>query len=286
MSPPDELEGPRLIAGEPATDTASKPVPALTARQHSTAPQSVSPARKPMVLAVLQVFMLMLALAGSSYAAYTVATWTEESDRTTEPNELLVRTEGRDADGLCAEGGSLILIGVDHNLNQYLDGEEVTSTTNLCHGERGNNGVSIVGATGPSSWVETEPIPFGNETCPSGGSAISTGVDENANGGLDSDEVLEVQLLCNGAVGPSGANGGQGSNGASGVDGAPALVEQRTPLASVCSSGISIQFGIDDGMGEGQAFDGMLHADEVRSSLNLCSQPLNSGPVGDFNSRQ
>jgi len=126
MSPPDELEGPRLIAGEPATDTASKPVPALTARQHSTAPQSVSPARKPMVLAVLQVFMLMLALAGSSYAAYTVATWTEESDRTTEPNELLVRTEGRDADGLCAEGGSLILIGVDHNLNQYLDGEEVT----------------------------------------------------------------------------------------------------------------------------------------------------------------
>ena len=282
MSTPDELEGPRLIAGEPATDTASKPVPALTARQNSTSPQSTSPARKPMVLAVLQVFMLMLALAGSSYAAYTVATWTEESDRTTELNELLVRTEGRDADGLCAEGGSLILIGVDHNLNQYLDGEEVTSTTNLCHGERGNNGVSIVGATGPSSWVETETLPLGNETCPSGGSAISTGVDENANGYLDSDEVLEVQLLCNGAVGPSGANGGQGSNGASGVNGAPALVEQRTPLASVCSSGISIKFGIDDGMGEGQAFDGMLHADEVRSSLNLCSQPLNAGPVGDF----
>ena len=90
MSTPDEPEGPRLMAGEPATDTPSKPVPALTPRQNSTPPESVSSAQKPMILAVLQVFMLMLALAGSSYAAYTVATWTEESDRTTEPNELLV----------------------------------------------------------------------------------------------------------------------------------------------------------------------------------------------------
>ena len=182
MSTPDQLEGPRLIAGEPATDAPSKAVPPLTVRQETTTPQSDSPVRKMSALAVLQVLMLLLALAGSSYAAYTVATWTEDAERTTEPNELLVRTEGRDVDGLCTEGGSLILIGVDHNLNQYLDGEEVTSTTNLCHGERGSNGVSIVGATGPSSWVSTEPLPFGNETCPSGGSAISTGVDENANG--------------------------------------------------------------------------------------------------------
>lgn len=282
MSTPDELDGPRLIAGEPATNSASKPVPALTGNHSQVAEMTSNPARKPVLLAVVQVVMLIFALAASSYAAYTVSQWPEDEGADSEANELLVRTEGRDADGICVQGGSIILIGVDENLNQYLDGEEVTSTTNLCHGEQGANGLSIAGLPGASSFVETESISLGNATCPNGGLAITTGIDVNEDERLDSDEITSTERLCNGAIGLSGANGGQGDDGVSGADGAPALVVQSAPLASVCSNGISIKFGIDDGTGAGQAFDGMLHTDEVRSSLNMCTGPLIAGPVGDF----
>ena len=49
----------------------------------------------------------------------------------------LVRTEGREADHICTEGGADIFIGNDSNRNGILEEDEVTSTTRLCHGKEG-----------------------------------------------------------------------------------------------------------------------------------------------------
>ena len=283
MSTPSEPDGPTHIAGEPASQTPGKSVPPLSTSDSPSRVENQPQNRTPVAFALIQVMMLVLALAASGYAAYTVATWPEESNVNSNSNELLVRTEGRDADGLCAEGGSIIHIGMDHNLNQYLDGDEITSTTNLCHGETGASGSSYAGLEGLSSMIDTEVLPLGNQTCTTGGLAIHAGLDENRDGELNPYEITSTEWLCNGAVGLTGANGGQGQDGHLGLDGASALVVQNVPLASVCPLGISIDFGVDDGAGEGVAFDAQLHDDEIHSSLNICSQPLSSGPLGDFN---
>jgi ELWxxDGT repeat protein len=285
MSPPNEQDGPTPIAGEPAQTETSKPVPALPGPTDAEQPIQSGSTRRRKILAVLQVLLLVGALGISSYAMYTVATFSEDSANIEPTSELLIRTEGRDADGLCSNGGSLILIGADQNLNQYLDGDEVTSTTTLCHGERGPSGYSGSGTAGDSSLMITAPVDVGNETCIAGGILIQSGIDVNENEALDEDEVQTFNLLCNGPLGLTGSQGGQGMDGTAGVqggDGAPALVQQKQPPASVCSNGVMIQFGIDDGVGDGVALDGIMHDDEVRSSLNICSQPLFVGAIGDY----
>ena len=111
MSTPTEQEGPTPIAGEPAPRQHGKPVPQLPSEQPSELPIETPSRRSIKVLAFLQVLLLFGAVAISSYALYTVATWSEDSDDSSSNNELLIRTEGRDADGLCTEGGlSLIHI--------------------------------------------------------------------------------------------------------------------------------------------------------------------------------
>ena len=285
MSTPTEQEGPTPIAGEPAPREPGKPVPQLPSEQPLEQPIETPSRRSYKLLALLQVLLLLGAVAISSYALYTVATYSEPNDDSPSNNELLIRTEGRDADGMCAEGGSLIMIGSDQNANQFLDGNEITSTTTVCHGERGPSGYSGSGSAGDSSLIETSSIEVGNGTCIAGGIMILAGIDTNTNDELDEGEVQSTNLLCNGPLGPTGSQGGQGMDGAAGIkggDGAPALVVQNTPLASVCPIGVEIAFGIDDGSGEGTAMDGSLHNDEVRSTLNICSQPLFVGVIDDY----
>ena len=286
MSTPNELDGPAPIAGEPASENPNKAVPALHGQR--TQPQHVQarPHRATKVLAVLQVMLLIGALGISSYAMYTVATWPDASEsNTASTNELLVRTEGRGADGICLYGGSTVMIGLDLNLNQYLDGDEITSETNLCHGLPGLTGNDGVGIAESASLIETVDIPLGNSTCPTGGIALLSGIDANQDGALGEEEITSTDHLCHGSLGQAGNNGVTGLNGAEGMPGAPALVAQRTPLASVCASGLVIDFGLDDGKGEATALDGIMHRHEVISSLKICNQPLFVGPVDDYTTR-
>ena len=285
MSTPDQLDGPTSIAGEPAAQRPNKPVPELRPSNDTNEALQTTTSRSSKIFAMFQVIVLIGALVASSYAVYTVSKMGESEQRNgVVSNELLVRTEGRDADSVCVQGGSLILIGIDVNLNQYLDGDEVTSTTNLCHGAAGLNGASITGSSGTPSRIETTDLPVGNSTCMAGGISITSGMDENRNEMLDEVEINAVDFLCHGVIGLAGANGLPGSNGAEGNNGAPALVEQRQPLASVCSSGVVIDFGVDNGNGSAVAFDGIMQQDEVVSSLKICSQPLFFGPIDDYNS--
>jgi hypothetical protein len=82
------------------------------------------------------------------------------------------------------------------------------------------------------TWVQTNlnglnaaarvtPVSPGSQ-CPTGGSSIQFGLDQNGNGRLDNSEVTATTVVCNGsngALGPKGATGATGSQGATGATG-------------------------------------------------------------------
>lgn len=92
----------------------------------------------------------------------------------------------------CPDGGKMVEAGLDKDGNGTLEASEVTSTSYICNG-----------AGGKPSLVKLSPEPAG-ANCPLGGTKIETGLDKNANGTLDADEVVAASTAyaCN--VAPSG----------------------------------------------------------------------------------
>ena len=266
------------IAGEPAGGQV-KPVPPLNGN-HTTSQSAVKTANKKprKVMQVIQIFSIIIALILSAYSVSIIWSLPDHAGQSgADANEVLVRTEGRNADHLCEEGGADIFIGNDLNSNGILEENEVTSTTRLCHGKTGLSGPQ--GATGPNggngiaSLVNTSVINYGNDTCFYGGLLIESGLDLNNSDTLEDSEVVSQDFVCNGAIGSNGLNGNEGYS---------ALVEQVQPPQYLCSSGFIINFGIDNGHGMGVAEDGIMHGDEVIDSLKVCQTPLNYGPISDF----
>ena len=266
------------IAGEPA-GSQTKPVPPINGHQATSQGAVETPAKKRRkVLQVIQILTIIIALILSAYSFTIIQSLPDEAGQSgADANEVLVRTEGRNADHLCEEGGADIFIGNDLNTNGILEENEVTATTRLCHGKTGLSGPQ--GATGPNggngipSLVNTSAINYGNETCFFGGLLIESGLDLNNSGNLEDSEVISQDFVCNGAIGSNGINGNEGYS---------ALVEQVQPPQYLCSSGFIINFGVDNGHGMGFAEDGIMHADEVIDSLKVCQNPLNHGPISDM----
>jgi ELWxxDGT repeat protein len=274
------------IAGEPATAQPYKNIPPLTENHvnisdgFESGEQNTDKNKKSRkkFYAFLQVIIIVLALGLSTYSILlTESNDVNKGSFSNEGNEVLVRTEGREADHICTEGGADIFIGNDRNKNGILEESEVTSTTRLCHGKEGLSGPQ--GATGPNGFsgvnsiIDTEEVELGNLTCYYGGLLIKSGLDNNSNNVLDVEEIIDEEFLCNGQIGSDGING---------TKGAPALVEKSNPPAYLCSNGVILKFGVDDGTGQATAMDGILQPDEVRDNLKICSQPLNSGLISDF----
>ena len=289
MTNPHTQDRQAPIAGEPATAQPYKNIPPLkgnranlsqpSENQQSSDKTNGKPRRKYLVF--FQVIILVLALAMSTYSILLADSLEgKEGNSIGEGNEVLVRTEGRDADHICSEGGADIFIGNDSNKNGILDESEVTSTTRICHGQEGLSGPQ--GATGPngfsgvSSMIETQEIEYGNMTCNYGGLLIQSGLDNNSNDILEQEEITDQEFLCDGSIGSDGING------VNGTQGAPALVKKSNPPAYLCSNGVILEFGVDDGIGQAVAMDGILQPEEVRENLKICSQPLNSGLISDF----
>ena len=65
-------------------------------------------------------------------------------------------------------------------------------------GEDGVDGMPIMVT------VVDEPV---GDNCPNGGSKVSFGYDNNANGTLDATEVTDATFICNGSDGQDGADG-------------------------------------------------------------------------------
>jgi len=296
MSTPPTMDVDATIAGEPAPNQSHKKLPPIYAKkQQKPNTKAQLNSKRKFVLTLLQTLLLALALTFSTYSLVQLDSFSSQEGNTGgNTYEMLVRTEARNADSICTEGGAEIYIGNDLNSDGHLDEEEVTSSTKVCHGKEGLSGPQ--GSTGnsmqaPSSRLEIEHLEVGNITCPTGGIMIYSGIDADGNGQLTQEEIVSTEAVCDGVVGTNGTNGQSGTNGAqgdagsqgdAGGQGAPALVEHLQPSPAVCPSGIVLRFGVDDGVGEGIAFDGLLHDNEVRSSLQICSTPLLYGPISDF----
>jgi len=227
----------------------------------------------------LQVMGVIIAML---LAVYNNALISAEEAEVVESPRMLVESEPLAPFAPCHEGGVRFNLGSDDNMNGVLDATEVTSDTVLCHGLQGLSGPQgQPGLDGDEPLIQlltSQPLPVGGETCASGGTNITTGLDLNANSELDEEEVTNATVLCNGAVGGSGSDGAAGMDGSSGFS---ALVEKVPAPTYLCRDGFVIQFGVDDGQGEGLASNAVLEADEVRERLNFCFEPLRSERLTD-----
>ena len=111
---------------------------------------------------------------------------------------VLIKTEAEAAGDNCENGGVLISSGIDSDSDGVLSEEEVGTQEYVCNGTAGIDGeTGVDGETGLSVLVETAEEPPG-ENCENGGVAVHFGIDSNADGVLDEDEITEMEYICNG----------------------------------------------------------------------------------------
>jgi hypothetical protein len=126
----------------------------------------------------------------------------------------------------CAFGGTTVTTFIDSNKNGKLDSDEQILTTNpVCNG--------ATGAQGIGAGISAKPALAAS--CAAGGIVVTTFIDSNNNGILDTAEtVTSSSTLCNGLAGLSGANG---SNGTNGVDGSSAHITTTAATTLQCPAG-------------------------------------------------
>ena len=76
----------------------------------------------------------------------------------------------------------------------------------------------------PVSLLRLDPAGT-SASCPVGGTAVSSGIDDNGDGTLQDAEVDDEELVCDGATGPEGPEGPEGPDGAD-----AAVLEELTRL--------------------------------------------------------
>lgn len=104
--------------------------------------------------------------------------------------DLVVEPKGEN----CSSGGFKVVSGIDINKNDILDTSEIQNTKYICNGNNGNN-----------SLLNVIPESAG-ANCSSGGYKIKSGIDLNNNNILDSNEVQNIEYICNGDDGINGNN--------------------------------------------------------------------------------
>ena len=104
-------------------------------------------------------------------------------------NSSLTRITNEETGSNCENGGIKIEYGLDLNLDNTLNDNEVSYTTYVCNGINGN--ISLVN-------IIDEPE---GENCENGGIKINSGIDSNSDGILDSDEIDNTKYVCNGIGG-------------------------------------------------------------------------------------
>ena len=151
-------------------------------------------------------------------------------------------------------------------------------------GEKGDPGVQgPQGPIGLSALVRTSPDAPA-ELCPAGGLRVETGIDADANGTLDDDEVDAdaTRFVCHGAPGVQGPQGEPGLDGANGLQ--VLLATADVAAGDACATGgIRIESGLD------RDHDGTLAPDEIDAAATrvICNGAVGAqgvqgevGPVG------
>ena len=164
------------------------------------------------------------------------------------------------------------------------DGADGADGTNGTDGSDGSDGLD-----GQTSLIVSSIAPLAN--CPSGGTRIDTGIDDDGDGFLAPSEIESTLFVCNGEDGSDGANGADGSDGADGADGADGSSTTTMMVASLetaptylaCNgSGQLLKQGLDDGSGGGIAQNGILESGEIITTSLICTT-FDVAQVDDIN---
>ena len=179
------------------------------------------------------------------------------------------------------------------------NGENGSNGTNGINGQNGANGVDgadgqdgtngtngIDGANGLTSLIVSSVEPNG-VNCPTGGTRIETGVDDNMDSFLSPDEIDDTIFVCNGEDGNDGADGTDGTNGSSTITMMVARLSVAPAYLGCNGTGQLLQQGLDDGSGNGIAQNGILESGEIMTSSLICTtftvdqvQDINPGTLG------
>lgn len=149
----------------------------------------------------------------------------------------------------CPKGGSAIQTGLDDNRDGALNDDEVRQTSYVCSGGSSQGGTM--------SLVKLVPE-LESSRCASGGIAVLSGLDTNADGIQNDSEVTSTQYVCNTEDGKNGK---------------AYLVKQLSELAgSNCSlGGTAVLGGIDVNA------NGQLESTEVTATQYVCSGAAGAG---------
>lgn len=124
------------------------------------------------------------------------------------------------------------------------------SSTNGAPGANGHNSLVRVVDASPAS-------------CPSGGKAIQTGVDDDDDGTLAASEVDATTPVCNGS------------------NGTRSLIASTPASNAECpAGGTRVDSGLDDGAGGGVADDGVLQPGEVDATALVCNGTNGTNGIG------
>jgi alpha-tubulin suppressor-like RCC1 family protein len=212
-------------------------------------------------------------------------------------NSLVVLIHQAVGSFLCPAGGEAIYVGLDDSGDGLLQPTEIDQSSFVCNGQNGTSGTGGTGGgTGPAgpagknALIKMTAEPVG-ANCPAAGHRIDSGLDISGNGILEDSEVTRTAYACNGAtgatgapgpagptgpqgpIGPTGPQGPTGPTGPQGPTGASSLVDLVAD-ATVCpSGGYRFQVGVDtDG-------DGILDAEEIRSTAPICQPDAGAVPL-------
>ena len=177
----------------------------------------------------------------------------------------------------CPDGGVLIEMGLDSNSNSELDSDEISQTQYICSGANGADGLN--GTNGVDGEDGQDGLPgiqgengthgidgltslldiaaeISGENCVNGGVRIQTGMDDNEDGILNSDEIDATEYVCDG-----------------GSSVFTTLTKMSTPDIGQCSAGGSvIESGLDNGDSGGAPANGELEDGEVDLRTTFCSE--------------
>ena len=105
----------------------------------------------------------------------------------------------------CPDGGARINSGFDLDDSGSLDAAEVSATSVVCNGPKGDDG-----APATQALLATVALPESDPACVHGGVRVNTGLDTDGDGALGASEVTSISAVCHGAPGPKGDPGSQG----------------------------------------------------------------------------
>ena len=152
-----------------------------------------------------------------------------------------------------------------------LNGQNGADGNDGADGQDGTNGSDGAdGINGLTSLIVSSVEPNG-VNCPTGGTRIDTGIDDNGNSFLEGGEIDDTIFVCNGEDGNDGADGADGANGSSTTTMMVARLSIAPAYLGCNGTGQLLQQGLDDGSGNGIAQNGILESGEIMTSSLICT---------------